>query len=88
MKLPFHTTLNRRHRRRGFLTVEWILLITLLVIGIVGGLVVVRDAILDELKDMSHAIQAITMIDCDEENEPEPGPDVCPPGDLSCARLP
>lgn len=36
----------------GVLTFEWILLITLLVIGIVGGISSVRDAIITELADV------------------------------------
>ena len=37
---------------RGVLTFEWILLITVLVIGIVGGVSAVRDALIDELGDV------------------------------------
>lgn len=40
----------------GVLTFEWILLITVLVIGIVGGLSAVRDATIDELGDVSDAM--------------------------------
>jgi Flp pilus assembly pilin Flp len=40
----------------GVLTFEWILLITLLVIGVVGGISVVRDAINVELLDVADAI--------------------------------
>lgn len=39
----------------GVLTFEWILLITVLVIGIVGGLSAVRDAIVSELGDIVEA---------------------------------
>lgn len=41
---------------RGVLTFEWILLITVLTIGIVGGLSAVRDAIISELGDVAGAI--------------------------------
>jgi Flp pilus assembly pilin Flp len=41
---------------RGVLTFEWILLITLIVIGIVGGLSAVRDAVIDELGDVAGAV--------------------------------
>ena len=41
---------------RGVLTFEWILLITLLVIGIVGGVSAVRDGLIDELGDVSDAV--------------------------------
>jgi len=40
----------------GVLTFEWILLITVLVIGIVGGLSAVRDAMLTELGDVVEAM--------------------------------
>jgi Flp pilus assembly pilin Flp len=40
----------------GVLTFEWILLITVLVIGVVGGLSAVRDAVLTELGDVAEAV--------------------------------
>jgi Flp pilus assembly pilin Flp len=43
----------------GVLTFEWILLVTLLTIGIVGGLAAVRDAIIDELSDVAEAMLAL-----------------------------
>lgn len=50
----------------GALTFEWILLITLLVIGIVGGVSAVRDAVITELGDVSgaavHIDQSYTVI--------------------------
>lgn len=39
----------------GVLSFEWTLMITLLVIGIVGGLAAARDAIIDELGDIARA---------------------------------
>ena len=42
--------------QEGVLTYEWILLITLVVIGIVGGYSAVRDGVIDELGDVSQAI--------------------------------
>ena len=44
---------------QGVLTFEWILLITVLVIGIVGGLSATRDAIIDELGDVAEAVVRI-----------------------------
>jgi Flp pilus assembly pilin Flp len=43
----------------GVLTFEWILLITVLAIGIVGGLSAVRDAIISELGDVAKAVTAL-----------------------------
>ena len=38
------------------MTFEWILLITVLVIGVVGGLSAVRDAVITELGDVAEAV--------------------------------
>jgi len=43
----------------GVLSFEWTLLVTLLTIGIVGGLAGARDAIIDELGDVAQAAQGI-----------------------------
>jgi Flp pilus assembly pilin Flp len=43
----------------GVLSFEWTLLLTLLTIGIVGGLAAARDAIIDELGDLAEAAQGI-----------------------------
>ena len=43
----------------GVLSFEWVLLVTLLVIGIVGGLAAARDAITDELGDAAEAMLAL-----------------------------
>ena len=42
----------------GVLSFEWTLLLTLLTLGIVGGLAAARDAIIDELGDVAQAAQA------------------------------
>ena len=38
------------------LSFEWVLLVTLLTIGIVGGIASARDAIIDELGDVAQAM--------------------------------
>ncbi len=43
----------------GVLTFEWVLLISVIVIGIVGGLTAARDAIVSELGDVAGAAVAI-----------------------------
>ncbi len=58
-------TRKRRCRRRGMLTFEWILLISLLVIGIIGGLAAVRNALICELNDLTGCIEAIACGDDD-----------------------
>jgi hypothetical protein len=52
--------LNRVWREdEGVLTFEWILLITVLVIGVVGGLSAVRDATILELGDVVEAMVSL-----------------------------
>ena len=43
----------------GVLSFEWTLLLTLLAIGIVGGLAAARDAVIDELGDVAQAMLAV-----------------------------
>ena len=43
----------------GVLTFEWILLITVLTIGVVGGLSAVRDAVITELGDVAEAVVSL-----------------------------
>ncbi len=45
----------------GILTFEWILLFTLLVIGIVGGLAVIRDAYIIEASETAGAVMALNQ---------------------------
>ena len=40
----------------GVLSFEWVLLLTLLVIGIISGLAGARDAMIDELADTAEAV--------------------------------
>ena len=42
----------------GVLAFEWVLLLTLLTIGIVGGIAAARDAIIDEFGDAAQAMLA------------------------------
>lgn len=82
-------SLVRRPKRRGSLTFEWILLISLLVIGIIGGLAAVRNALLCELQDLTQCIEAIDCCggggDCGEcSDDPWDEPDASPP----CCNLP
>jgi hypothetical protein len=43
----------------GVLSFEWVMLITLVVISVVGGLAAARDAIIDELGDAAQAMLAL-----------------------------
>lgn len=48
-------------RRKGALALEWILLITIVVIGTLGGLAAVRNATVKEIIDLSKAIEQINI---------------------------
>lgn len=43
----------------GLLSFEWVLLVTLLTIGIVSGISAARDAIVDEMGDIAEAMLAL-----------------------------
>ncbi len=74
-------TRKRRCPRRGMLTFEWILLISLLVIGIIGGLAAVRNALICELNELTGCIEAIAC--CDDDSSGQAGGN-CPGGDGGC----
>lgn len=50
---------SRRGSRRGAVTVEYLLLVTLVGIGVLVGLAAVRNALVQELDDVAAAISAI-----------------------------
>jgi Flp pilus assembly pilin Flp len=43
----------------GVLSFEWTMIVTLLCLGIVGGLAAARDAVIDELGDVAQAMLAL-----------------------------
>jgi Flp pilus assembly pilin Flp len=57
----FTKSRSAARKRRGVLTLEWTLLITVVIIGIIGGLGAVRGAILGELQDLAQAIKALNI---------------------------
>ena len=55
--MGWHRFKNRlRWRRRGALTLEWILLCTVVIIGTVGGVAAVRNALILEYQEMIETI--------------------------------
>jgi Flp pilus assembly pilin Flp len=46
---------------QGVLTFEWVLILTLLIIGIIGGLAGIRDALSIELSNVAGAAAAVDM---------------------------
>lgn len=50
---------KKTEKRRGTIFVEYILLVTLVGIGVIVGLATVRSALVNELFDLANAINAI-----------------------------
>jgi hypothetical protein len=53
----------RPQRRRGGITLEWVLLVTVLIIGTVGGVAAVRNALILEYQDMIETICEMSVAD-------------------------
>jgi len=50
---------NRIRSRKGSIFVEYILLLTIVGIGVIVGLATIRQALVNELNDLANAINAI-----------------------------
>jgi hypothetical protein len=49
------------NRRTGSIALEWILVLTIVVIGVLGGLAAVRNATVKEITDLSKAVEQINV---------------------------
>ena len=61
MKSAFSLLKHPAVRRKGALSLEWILLITIVVVGVLGGLAAVRNATVKEITDLSKAVEQINV---------------------------
>ncbi len=61
MKLALSLLRQPNLRRKGALALEWVLLITIVVIGVLGGLAAVRNATVKEITDLSKAVEQINV---------------------------
>ena len=68
MQLTLKT--RRKKARRGALTLEWLLIITVLVIGVIGGLGMVRTAVINQMHDMANSIMDLQVTTPAEANNP------------------
>ncbi len=50
-----------RTKRRGVLALEWVLLMTVVVVGVIGGLAAVRNATAKKLMDLNNAVDQINV---------------------------
>ena len=67
------TPRSARSRRRGLLTLEWILLITVLVIGTLGGLAAVRNVVFKKVAGLGNCVENLnvkTELEMDLEGMP------------------
>jgi Flp pilus assembly pilin Flp len=60
MKTLFNWLTRLRRDKRGEVFVEYILLLTIVGIGVIVGLAVLKDSLLNELTELADAILAIT----------------------------
>jgi Flp pilus assembly pilin Flp len=60
MKRLFNWLSRIRKDKRGEVFVEYVLLLTIVGIGVIVGLAVLKDSLLAELHELSEAILAIT----------------------------
>lgn len=60
MKILLNWLSRFRKDRRGEVFVEYILLLTIVGIGVIVGLAVLKDSLLNELSELADAILAIT----------------------------
>ena len=44
---------SRRRDRRGFLTLEWIILVTVVIIGTIGAVGLIRNRLIEEYQELT-----------------------------------
>lgn len=54
-------SMRSKNSRRGALTIEWIMIVSLVVIGTIGGLAAIRNATLSKLSSLDTAIQQLNV---------------------------
>lgn len=54
---------RQSRQRRGGITLEWVLLVTVLIIGTVGGVAAVRNALILEYQEMIETICEMSVAD-------------------------
>jgi pilus assembly protein Flp/PilA len=59
MRQLWSQTSQNAHQRRGSIAVEYLLLATIVGIGLIVGLACVRDALVNELQDLARAIRLL-----------------------------
>jgi hypothetical protein len=68
--------------RGNLLSTEFMLMATILIIGVIAGLVLVRDSVVTQMEQYGMAIDCLPVFSPDDAEDPTssdcaPGPDVC-----------
>jgi hypothetical protein len=54
---------SKKSNRRGSVTLEWVLLATVVILGTVGGVAAVRNALILEYQEMTDTICDMSVVD-------------------------
>lgn len=57
------TRLSLRRARRGFLTLEWIILVTVVIIGTIGAVGLIRNRLISEYHELTESICETNLCD-------------------------
>lgn len=56
-------TSPKRRNRRGFLTIEWIILVTVVVIGTIAAVGLIRNRLIEEYQELTQSICETNLCD-------------------------
>jgi hypothetical protein len=56
-------TSPKRRPRGGFLTIEWIILVTVVIIGTIGALGLIRNRLIEEYQELTQSICETNLCD-------------------------
>lgn len=56
-------TRTRRRVRRAFLTLEWIILVTVVIIGTIAAVGLIRNQLIEEYKELTQSICETNLCD-------------------------
>ena len=54
---------SRKRHRRGFLTIEWIILVTVVVIGSIVAVALIRNKLIEEYQELTQSICETNLCD-------------------------
>jgi hypothetical protein len=57
------TRTPRRRVRRAFLTLEWIILVTVVIIGTIGAVGLIRNQLIEEYQELTQSICETNLCD-------------------------